>query len=143
MQLHRTEATDDRECGNLEFLCTLKFHLRMKYLLDLCKEKRTAHIRRTLLENLDLLCTPLSFWEGASHQTDRGGWWVRALSEELISKCGKCKRIWPALQLAKEGCTDCKMNTLRRQISPKRKKGAKTKIQQTLGLVMRSAFLVD
>jgi len=142
MQLHRPEATDDRECGNLEFLCTLKIPSpeRMK---DLCKEKRTAHIRRTLLENLDLLRIPLSFWEGVRHQTDRGGWWVRALSEELISKCGQCKRIWPALQLAKEGCTDCKMYTLQRQISPKRKKGAKTKIHQTLGLVMRSAFLVD
>ena len=107
MQLHRPEATDDRQCGNLEFLC---------------KEKRTAHLRRTLLETQDLLHIPLSFWEEAGHQTDRGGWWVRALSEELTSKCGKCKRIWPALQLAKEGCTDCKVERLRRQTSPKKKK---------------------
>jgi len=42
--------------------------------------------------------------------------------------------------LAKKGCTNCKVNTLRRQISPKKKKGAKTKLQQTLGLVMRSAL---
>ena len=42
MQLYRPEATDDRECGNLEFLCTLNtpFPERMKYLLDLCKEKK-------------------------------------------------------------------------------------------------------
>jgi len=55
-------------------------------------------------------------------------------------KCGKCKRIWPAIQLAKEGCTDCKVNTLQKQILLKKKKGAKTKLQQTLGLVMRSAL---
>jgi len=65
---------------------------------------------------------------------------VRALSEELTSKCGKCKRIWPAHQLAKDGCISCKANTLQRQASPKKKKGAKTKLQQTLGLVMRSAL---
>jgi len=52
--------------------------------------------------------------------------------EELTSKYGKCKRTWSALQLAKEGCTDCKANTHRRQISPKKKKGAKPKLQQTL-----------
>jgi len=138
MQLHRPEATGDRECGNLEFLCTLNtpYPERMKYLLDLCKEKRTAHLRCTLLETQDLLRIPLSFWEGAGHQTDRGGWWVRALSEELTSKCGKCKRIWPALLLAKEGCTDCKVDRLWRQTSPKKKTGAKPKLQQTLGLVM-------
>ena len=39
-----------------------------------------------------------------------------------------------------EGCTDCKVNTLRTQISPKMKKGVETKLQQTLGLVMRSAL---
>jgi len=63
MQLHRPEATDDRECGNLEFLCTLNTSSpeRMKYLLDLCKEKGTAHLRRTLLETQDLLRIPLSF----------------------------------------------------------------------------------
>ena len=141
----------------------------MRYLLDLCKDKKTAHLRRTLLETQDLLRTTLSFWEGASHQTDRGGWWVRALSEELTSKCGKCKRIWPAHQLAKDRYTSCKASTRQRQASPKkkkggqnqasadtgprdtvgpskgrprprRKKGAKTKLQQTLGLVMRSAL---
>jgi len=42
--------------------------------------------------------------------------------------------------LAKEGCTDCKAKTHWRQISPKKKKGAKTKLQQTLGIVMRSAL---
>jgi len=91
MQLHRPEATDDRECGNLEFLCTLNIPSpeRMKYLLDLCKEKQTAHRRRTLLETQDLQRIPLSFGEGASHPTDRRGWWVRVLSEELTSKCGK------------------------------------------------------
>jgi len=65
---------------------------------------------------------------------------VRALSEELTSKCDKYKRIWPAHQLAKDGCTSYKANTLRRQASPKKKKGAKPKLQQTLGLVMRSAL---
>jgi len=142
MQLYRLEATDDMECGNLEFLCTLNTPSpeRMRYLLDLCKDKRTAHLRRTLLETQDLLRIPLFFWEGASHQMDRGGWWVRALSQELTSKCGMCKRIWPAHQLAKDGCTECTASTLQRQASPKKKKGAKTKLQQTLGLVMRSAL---
>jgi len=72
MQLHRPEATDDRKCSNLEFLCTLNtpFLERMKHLLDLCKEKRTAHLRRTLLETQDLLRISLLFWEGASHQMD-------------------------------------------------------------------------
>jgi len=42
--------------------------------------------------------------------------------------------------LAKEGCTDCKVNTLQKQISLKKKRGAKTKLQQTLGLVMGSAL---
>jgi len=65
---------------------------------------------------------------------------VRALSEELTSKCGKCKRIWPAHQLAKDGCTNCKASTRQRQDPPKKIKGAKTKFQQTLGLVMRSAL---
>jgi len=61
MQLHRHEATDDKECGNLEFLCTMNTPSseRMKYLLDLCKEKRTAHLRRALLETQDLLRIPL------------------------------------------------------------------------------------
>ena len=110
MRLDRPAATDDRECGNVEFLCTLNTPSpeRMRYLLDLYKEKKTAHLRRTLLETHDLLRIPLSFWEGACHQTSQGGWWVRALSEELTSKCGKCKRIWPAHQLAKDGCTNCK-----------------------------------
>jgi len=65
---------------------------------------------------------------------------VRALSEEFTSKCGKCKRIWPAHQLAQDGCTDCKSSTLQRQASSKKKKGANTKLQQTLGLVMHSAL---
>jgi len=65
---------------------------------------------------------------------------VRALSEELTSKCGKCKRIWPAHQLAKDGHTSCKASARQRQASPKKKKGAKTKLQQTLGFVMRSAL---
>jgi len=112
----------------------------MRYLLDLCKAKKTAHLRRTLLETQDLLRIPLPFWEGACHQTSRGGWWVRALSEELTSKCGKCKRIWPAHQLAKDGCTNCKASTRQRQALPKKTKGAKANFQQTLGLVMRSAL---
>ena len=75
MQLHRPEAADDRECGTLEFLCTLKTTSpeRMKYLLDLCKEKRTADLRRTLIQTQDSLRIRLSFSEGVSHQTDRGG----------------------------------------------------------------------
>jgi len=76
----------------------------------------------------------------SSHQTDSGDWWVRALSGELILKCGKRKRTWPALQLAKEGCPDCKANTHLRQIWSKKKKGAKNKLQQTLGIVMRWAL---
>ena len=42
MQLHRPEAMDDRECGSLEFLCTLNTPSpeRMKFLLDLCKKKK-------------------------------------------------------------------------------------------------------
>ena len=76
MQLHRPDVTDDRKCGNLEFLCTLNTPSpkRMRYLLEICKENQTTHLRRTLLEIQDLLRIPLSFWEGASHQTDRGGW---------------------------------------------------------------------
>ena len=105
MQLHRPNATDDRECGNLEFLCTLNTSSpeRMRYLLELCKEKKTAHLRRTLLGTQDLLRIPLPFWEGASHQTDRGGWWVRDLSEELTSKCIKCKRTWPSPAVGQGG----------------------------------------
>ena len=139
MQLHRPDATDDRECGNLEFLCILNTSSpeRMRYLLELCKEKKTAHLRRTLLKTQDLLRIPLSFWEGAGHQTDQGGWWVRALSEEFTSKCVKCKQIWPALQLAKEGCINCKVNPHRKQISPK-KKEARPKLQQSVG--RRDAF---
>jgi len=138
MQLHRPEATDNRECGNLDFLCTVNtpspermryLWERMRYLWDLCKDKRTAHLRRTLLVTQDLLRIPFSFWEGASHQKDQGGWWVQALPEELTSKCGKCKRIWPAHQLARDGCTGCKASTLQRQASPKKKKGANTRLQ--------------
>jgi len=142
MRLHRPAATDGRACGNLEFLCTLNTPSpeRMRYLLDLCKAKKTAHLRRTLLETQDLLCIPLSFWEGACHLTGRRGWWVRALSEELTSKCGKCKRIWPAHQLAKDGCTNCRASTRQGQTSSKKTKGAKAIFQQTLGLVMRSAL---
>jgi len=63
------DYTDDSECGNLEFLCTLNPPSleRMKYLLNLCKEKETAHLRRTLLKTQDLLRIPRSFWEEASH----------------------------------------------------------------------------
>ena len=48
---------------NLEFLCTLNTPSpeRMRDLLDLCKAKKTAHLRRTLLETQDLLRIPLSF----------------------------------------------------------------------------------
>jgi len=127
MRLERPAATDDRACGNLKFLCTLNTSSpeRMRYLLDPCKAKKTAHLRRPLLETQDLLRIPLSFWEGACQQTSRGGWWVRALSEKLTSRCGKCKRIWPAHQLAKDGCTNCKASTRHRQTSPKKTKGAK------------------
>jgi len=92
MQLHRTDVIDDRECGILEVLCTLNTPSpkRMRYLLELCKEKKTSHLRRTLLKKQDLLRIPL-FWKGVSQQTDRGGWWVRAPSEELTSKCIKCR----------------------------------------------------
>ena len=40
MQLHKPEATDDMECGNLEFLYTLNTPSpeRMRHLLDLCKD---------------------------------------------------------------------------------------------------------
>jgi len=41
---------------------------------------------------------------------------------------------------AKDGCTDCKASNLQRQASPKKKKGAKIKLQQTLDLVMRTAL---
>jgi len=46
MRFHRPAATDDRECGNLEFWCTLNTPSpeRMRYLLDLCKNKKTAHL---------------------------------------------------------------------------------------------------
>jgi len=87
------------ESGNLEFLCTLNTPSpeRTRYLLELCEElceeKKTAHLRRALLETQDLLRNTLFFWEGASHQTDQRGWWV----QELTSKCGKCKRTWQAL----------------------------------------------
>jgi len=93
VQLHRPDVADDRKCGNLEFLCTLNtpFPEKTRYLLELYKEKKTSHLRRILLETQDLLRIPLSFWEGASFQTDRGGWWVRALSRELTSKCVKCQ----------------------------------------------------
>jgi len=111
----------------------------MRYLFELCKEKKTSLLRRTLLETQDLLRNPLTFWEGVSHQTDQGDWRIRAFSEELTLKCVKCRRIWPAHQLAKEGCTDCKVNPHWKQISPK-KKGARPKLQQTLGIVMRSAL---
>jgi len=64
MRLHRPTATDDRECGNLEFLCTLNTPSpeRMRYLLDLCEAKKTAHLQCILLETQDLLRIPLSFW---------------------------------------------------------------------------------
>ena len=41
MRRHRPAARDDRECGNMEFLCTLSTPApkRMRYLLDLCKER--------------------------------------------------------------------------------------------------------
>ena len=71
MQLHRPAATDDRA---ILVLSNTPSPERMKYLLDLCKAKKTAHLRRTLLETQDLLRIPLSFWEGACHQTSRGGW---------------------------------------------------------------------
>jgi len=42
MRLHRPAATDDRECGNLKFLCTLNTPSpeRMMYLLDLCRIRK-------------------------------------------------------------------------------------------------------
>ena len=139
MQLHRPHDNEDREYGNLEFLCTLDTPSpdRMRYLLQLCKEKKTSHLRRTLLESQDLLRMPLSFWKGAAHQTDRGGWWVRALSEELTASCSKCKRVWPAHQLANDGCTDCNASGPRQKVSSKK---TSTKTHKTLGTVMRSAL---
>ena len=55
-------------------------------------------------------------------------------------KCGKCIRIWPAHQLAKDGCTNCRASTRQRQTSFKKTKGAKANFQQTLSLVMRSTL---
>jgi len=129
MQLHRPAATDDRECGNLEFLCTLKTPSpeTMRHLLDLCKDQRTTHLRRTLLETQDLLRIPLSFWEGASHQTDRGGWWVRAFSEEPTSKCGrlKCRRIWPAHSWLRTDAPAARRALFKGRPRPRRKRGPK------------------
>jgi len=124
MLLHRPQDVDNRECGSLEFLCTLNIlsSERLQYLLRLCKEKRTCLLRRTLLEGKDLLQMPLSFWKGAGHKTDRGGWWVRAVVEELTAKCNKCRRIWPALQLAKDGCTECAVRPNRKEVLPKKKR---------------------
>ena len=148
MQLHRPSATDDREsatddreCGNLEFLCTLNTPSpeRMRYLLNLCKDKKTAHLRRTLLETQDLLRIPLSFWEGVNHQTNRGGWWVRALSEVLTLKCGKCKR-W-ASPPAGQG----RMHQLQGKHTSKaglaqEEKGGQNQAPADTGLAMRSAL---
>ena len=146
MQLHRQDEVDaNRDCGNIEFQCTLNTPSleRLWHLLQLCKSKRTAQLRHTLLDKRDLLRMPISFWEEAGHHTDRGGWWVRACSEELTKKCTRCRRIWPAGQLEREGCTDCKETShkhkQKKEILAKCKTG-RPKIKQTLGLVMRIAL---
>jgi len=73
----------------------------------------------------------------------QGGWWVRALSGELTKKCSRCKRIWPAGQLEREGCTDCKAtphsHKREKQVLAKCKVG-RPKIKQTLGIKMRTAL---
>jgi len=58
MQLHRPAATDDRACGNLEFLCTLNTPSpeRMRYLLDLCKAKKTSPIYDALSSRPKTCC---------------------------------------------------------------------------------------
>ena len=144
MRFHGPNVTVDRECGALEFQCTLNTPCpeRLKYLLNLCKERKTFLLRRTLLETQNLLLMPLSFWEGADHQTNKGGCWVRAFSEELASSCIKCERMWPAHQLAKEGCTECKAKPHRNKMLPQ-KKGARPKLMKTLGIVMRLALLEE
>jgi len=133
MLLHRPQAVIDRDCGNLEFLCTLNTlsSERLLYLLWLCKEKRTFLLPRTLLEGKDLLRMPLSFWEGAGHKTGRRGWWVRAVAEELTAKCNKCRRTWPALQLDKDGCTDCEGSAEKEKLEQKEGPAEKEKDDQS------------
>jgi len=41
------------------------------FLLELCKEKKILHLRRTLLETQDLLHIPLSFKAGRGRATRR------------------------------------------------------------------------
>jgi len=143
MHLHRPEDTDEGSTGNLEFLCemnTLSLK-RFAYLLQLCQNKRTTQLRKTLLEQQDLIRMPCSFWTESQHHTCRGGWWVRAMSEELTAKCTQCRRIWPARQLETDGCTLCDITPPKKgkPIRPKRKLH-KPNLKQTLGLVMCTAL---
>ena len=142
MQLHRPRVNDDRDCGNLEFLCTLNTpgdpQRECSTSSSSVKKRETFFLRCTLLEVKDLLRMPLSFWEGAGHKMERGGWWVRAFAEELTAKCTKCRCTLPAKQMAKEGCTDCTLHLHRERVLSK--KMTSLKCQKTLGIVMQSAL---
>jgi len=85
MHLHRPEDTDEGSMGNLEFLCEMNTlsPKRLAYLLQLCQNNKTTQLRKTLLEQQDLIRMLRSFWTEPQPHTCRGGWWVRAMSEEL------------------------------------------------------------
>jgi len=78
-----------------------------------------------------------SFWKEPGHHTVRGWWWVRAISEEITSKCAKFYRIWPAYQLEQDECTFCTTHSHKKckTIRSKRQVDAPN-LRQTLGLVM-------
>jgi len=142
MRRHRPGEIDNRASGNLEFLYEMNTPSPdgLLYLLQLCQSSRTAQLRKPLLEQQDLLRMPGSFWKEPQYHTSRGGWLVRAMSEELTVNCIKCSRVWTARQLETDGCNcDTSPNKKGKTIRAKRKT-KKPNPKQTLGPIMRIAL---
>ena len=73
----------------------------------------------------DLLRIPHSFWEGASHQTSRGGWWMRALSEELTSKCASANKFGQPTSWPRTDAPVARRAHVKGRLRPRRKRGPK------------------
>jgi len=95
----------DREIGSgLEFECQLNTPslARLHQLKELCRTNIMT-LRRTLLDNLDLLRMDAGDFVEEGYHTIRGGWWVRARAEECPRPCIQCGRAWSARQVDPQG----------------------------------------
>jgi len=138
MQFHRHDFTDYRECGNPEFLRTMNTPSpeRMRYFNSAKKTKPLIADAPSSRHTISY-ATPSPSGKGqATRRTEQAGGYDLCL-RKFNSMCVKCRRIWPAHQLAKESCTDCKVKWLTGNRSRPVKKGSDLSSKRCRALWLR------